>query len=357
VGKKSSQSGRSVTTGEIARLCGVSRTTVSAVLNGKRSVREKTRSKVLDCIRLQNYDSGMIAKTLVGELSQMVAVLSPELGNPFHMMVFQGINEVLAKEGYHILLHSVRKEDQPDPQTMESLHAYAPAGYIIINGAQGPNGIHARVIAEEGVPMVTHGRLDGLETHSVSFDNRLAMKRAADYVIGKGHSSLAHLAGPTYSVGAKERKLGFIESLIEHDIPVHNAIIVDAGETIAPGYLAALEMLKDPLKRPTAVLCFNDLIAMGVYRAAHELSIDIPGDLSVTGFDGIDFAGLLGPPLTTVDLFPTEVGRLAARLLLKVIRNQVGRGYVTELIETQLVERASVRHYTEVSEQPAYGIS
>jgi len=109
------------------------------------------------------------------------------------------------------------------------------------------------------------------------------------------------------------------------------------------GYAAALDVLKDAGSRPTAVLCFNDMVAMGVYRAAHELSLEIPDDLSVVGFDGIDFAELLGPPLTTVDIFPKELGERAARLLVRAIRNQTGRGFEIQEIQPRLLERASVR--------------
>jgi DNA-binding LacI/PurR family transcriptional regulator len=332
-----------VTTDEIARICGVSRTTVSSVLNGKRNVRETTRRKVLACIRERNYASGIIAKALVGELSHMVAVLASDLGSRFNMMMFQGINKVLDGQGYHILVHSVRHEDQSDPETLASLHACRPAGYIILKGAEGPGSVHARRIAEQGVPLVTHGKLAGMETHSVNFDNRAGMKLATDHVIEKGHRRLAHLAGPTFSLGAKERKLGFIESLVDHDLQVSDAVILDVGETASAGYRASLEMLGGPNSRPTALLCFNDMVAMGVYRAAHELSLGIPGDLSVVGFDGVDFAELLGPPLTTVNIFPQMLGERAAELLLKVIRNETDDGVAAEWVQPEMVERASVR--------------
>lgn len=334
---------RTITTAEIARLSGVSRSTVSAVLNGKRNVRESTRRKVLDCIRQQNYESGMIARALVGELSRMVAVLASNLGSPYHMMTFRGINEVLVSQGYHILFHNVRPEDQEDPETLASLRAYRPAGYIILRGAEGPKGEHAREILRDGVPLVTKGTLEGIETHAVTFDNRASSRLASDYVISKGHRRIAHLAGPSFSVGAKQRQVGFIESLIQHDIPVSEARIAEAGETAADGYRAALEVLREPANRPTALVCFNDMVAMGVYRAAHELSLAIPRDLSVVGFDGVDFGELLGPPLTSVDLLPTQAGRKAAELLLRVIRNETGRGVVVEWIEPKLVERGSVR--------------
>ncbi len=333
-----------ITTSEIAQLCGISRTTVSAVLNGKRNVRENTRRKVLECIRERNYQSGMIARALVGELSNMVAILTPEIGNPYNYMVFQGINKVLEAEGYHMLFHSVRHEDQEDPQTLSNIRSYRPAGYIILRGAEGPKGIHALKIAEEGVPMVGVGKLVGVETHSVIFENRLPMKLGTDYVINLGHRRLGHLAGPSFSpLEANDRQLGFVESLLEHDIRLSDAVIAYAGETAPTGYQAALEVLRDPEDRPTAILCFNDIVAMGVYRAAHELSLDIPGDLSVVGFDGIEVGELLGPPLTTVDIFPRQLGEQAAELLVQVIRNQTGRGIVVKEVEPKLVERASVR--------------
>jgi len=334
---------RKITTSDLARLSGVSRSTVSAVLNGKRSVREATRAKVLACIREQRYDSGLIARTLLGELSRIVAVLAPNLGSPYHMMYFQGLQDILGKEDFHLLFHNVRPEDQEDPATLESIHAYRPAGFIILRGAEGPQAEHARKVVEEGVPLVCEMPIDGLETHVVGFDQRAAMKLAADYVIEKGHRRLGHIAGPSFSHGARERKIGFLESLVQHDMPLSEANILDAGETAADGYVAALEMLRDPATRPTAVLCFNDMVAMGVYRACHELKMNIPADVSVVGYDGIEFAALFGPPLTSVNIFPTEMGRRAGEVLVRAIRNEAGRGATTTWIPSELTERGSVR--------------
>jgi DNA-binding LacI/PurR family transcriptional regulator len=341
--KVSTRAKQTITTSEIARLSGVSRSTVSAVLNGKPNVRESTRRKVLDCIRQGNYASGRIAGALVGELSRMVAVLASNLGSPFHMMMFRGINAVLESSGYHILFHSVRPEDQDDPDTLTNLYAYRPAGYIILRGAEGPGGKYARRIIEDGVPLVSQGKLVGVTSHCARIDNRAAMKLAAEYVISKGHRRVGYLAGPAFSVTDKERQLGFVEGLIENDIPVSNAVFADSGETAAEGYRAALSILADPSSRPTALVCFNDMLAMGAYRAAHELSLDIPGDLSVVGFDGIDFAELLGPPLTTVDIHPHVLGEMTAKLLVKVIENRAGANLITEWVSPKLLERASVR--------------
>ncbi|MCX5768849.1 MAG: LacI family DNA-binding transcriptional regulator [Candidatus Hydrogenedentes bacterium] len=151
------------------------------------------------------------------------------------------------------------------------------------------------------------------------------------------------MAGPGGTAGAKERQLGFVESLITHDVRVSDSTIMDAGETATEGYEAALELLKDPARRPSAVVCFNDMVALGVYCAAHELSLEIPVDLSVTGFDGLDFTELLGPPLTTVDIHAGQLGQEMAGLLLKVIRGEAGEEKITEWVEPALVVRGSVR--------------
>jgi len=316
---------------------------VSAVLNGKRNVREITRYRVLKCIREENYASGIVSKALVGQLSQMVAVLVPNAGlNPFHVLAFRGISEILDAHGYHVLLHNVRSENTSDPGTLASLQAYRPAGFIVFKGAEGPEGEHVKAIQDERVPLVFHGKTDKVDAHAITIDDRACERLITDYVIDKGHRKLAHLSGPAFSQGAKNRQLGFVESLLAHNMSVSDAIIVEGGETAEQGYHAALEVLRNPATRPTALVCFNDIVALGAYRAAHELSLSIPGDLSIVGFDGTDFADLLGPPLTTVDIYPEQIGRQAARLLLRVIKNPSSRTIV-EQMEAQLREGGSVR--------------
>lgn len=332
-----------MTTSEVARLCGLSRTTVSAVLNGKATVRESTRRKVLQYLRECHYESGMLSRALVGELSRTVAILATDLGNPFSMTVFRGVSDFLESNRYHALVHHVRPANIHDPEMLSFLQTCLPSGYIILKGAEGPGGVHALEISSRGVPMVMVGGSSGIAAHAVTFDSRAAMRMAAEHVIALGHRRIGHLAGPSRSQGAKERKLGFVEGLVEHNLPVALSSIVDAGETAAAGYAAALETLRVQANRPTALLCFNDMVAMGAYRAAHELGLEIPGDLSVVGFDGLDYGALLGPPLTTVDIQPEQLGRRAAELLARLMEGEKPAGVVTEWTQPRLLERASVR--------------
>jgi LacI family transcriptional regulator len=332
-----------ITTSEIARLCGVSRPTVSAVLNGKPGVSEKTRQKVLACIREHNYEPGLIAKSLVSELSRMVAVLLTQFENPFYTEVVEGIGAVLESHGYHILYHHVRTQDEKDPHTLAAIDAYRPAGYIIVRGAHGRSAENVRKVAESGSPLVILQQVEDVETHTVYVDMRRAAKQAANYVFEKGHRRVTYLAGPAQSAHGKERVLGFMESLVEHELAFDSAMTIQTGGTTPGGYRAALTVLANPETRPTALLCHNDVVAMGVYQAAYELGLHIPDDVSVVGFDGIDFGEVLAPPLTTVSIFPRALGKAAAEMLLQVIRGEHRRGCLTQEMEAALIERGSVR--------------
>jgi LacI family transcriptional regulator len=182
----------------------------------------------------------------------------------------------------------------------------------------------------------------GIPTHTVSFDNRLCSRDATDYLIGRGHRRITCLTGPARSATAKERVLGFIESLVTHEIDFRESMTVRAGDTSAEGYTAAMKVLTRD-ERPTAFVCCNDMVAMGVYKAANQLGLRIPDDISVLGFDGVEFGELLGPPLTTLSIFPRQIGEKAAEILLSVISGEQGRGLVEHVMKHALIERASVR--------------
>ena len=281
----------------------------------------------------------MIAKTLVREFSRMVAVLSPDLGSPYQMMVFRGINETLRDHGFHVLVHSVRAEGQEDAETLATLQAYRPAGYIVLRGAEGPAGSHLRAVMGDSVPVVMIGMpCRDVETPYIGVDERAAMKLSTDFIVSKGHRQIAYLGG-----GSKERRLGFVESLLDQNISMADIITVEAGQTAAQGYTAAMDVLQRP-HRPTALVCFNDMVAAGAYRAALELRMEIPRDISVMGFDNIELAELLAPGLTTVDIGPTQLGEQGAAMFLKLMDNASPRmSAISHWIQPRIIERSSVR--------------
>ena len=334
-----------MTAQDIANLSGVSRTTVFAVVRGKPGVSARTRERVLDVIREHGYANGLVQKSLLGEVSKMVGVVVGDLNNPFYTEVISGIHSILRPEGYqHMLYHGTEDCPEEGTEAFGSLKTYDLRGYIISAGEAEQYERHIRWVQQSKRPLVTIMEAPGVETHTVRFDNRGGSRDATEYLLSKGHRRIACLTGPARSATAKERILGFVESLVAHEVEFHDSMTVRAGDTSADGYRAALRVLADPDTRPTALLCCNDLVAIGAYKAAHELGLHIPSDISVVGFDGIDMGEVMGPPLTTLSVFPREIGRHAATMLLHLIADGEGRaGCMEEVIQHQLIERESVR--------------
>lgn len=334
-----------ITANDIARLSGVSRTTVFAVLKGKPGVSERTRETVLATIREHGYKNGLVQKSLISEFSTMVGLVVGNINNPFFTELISGVHSVMAPQGYHHLLHH-GTEERPEEgfEEFEALHSYELRGYIISAGESEQYQEHIRQVLELRRPLVTIMEAPGLETNTVRFDNRKGSRDATDYVIGKGHERIACLTGPIRSAVAKERILGFVESLVSHEIEFRESMTVRAGDTSEDGYRAAMQVLADPKTRPTALLCCNDMVAIGCYKAAHQLGLHIPNDVSVVGFDGIDMGEVMGPPLTTLSVFPREIGRIAAEMLMDIINGRQGRQErIERVIEHKLLERESVR--------------
>jgi DNA-binding LacI/PurR family transcriptional regulator len=274
----------------------------------------------------------------------MIGVVIGNINNPFFTEVVSGIDAVLRPRGfYHMLHHGTENRPEEGIEEFESLGAYELRGYIISAGEAEQYEEHIRWVLKLKRPLVTIMEAPGLQTHTVRFDNRRGNKDATNYLISKGHRRIACLTGPARSATAKERILGFVEGLVEHEVDFHDSMVVRAGDTSDDGYRAALKVLADPKTRPTALLCCNDMVAIGCYRAAHELNLHIPNDVSVVGFDGIDMGEVMGPPLTTLSVLPREIGRLAAEMLLQVISGSNSRHeHLEKVIEHKLIARESV---------------
>ena len=334
---------RSVTMADIARHGGVSRSTVWAVLNGKSHVRPRTRQKVLAAVRETNYQHRLVAGSLLGHFSQMIGVVVMSLQNPFYTEVVNGLQETLRPRDYFLVTHNTRGSIEDEALALRRLMEYELGGFVLAAvQSDGPHD-HIREALEARKPLVTLGPVPGLETHFVDYEDRKGSREATAYLIKKGHRRIVCVAGWTASTSANERILGFVEGLLEHGIEFSERMVVRAGGLTEEGYRAALDLLRDADRRPTALLCFNDLVAMGAYQAAHELGLHIPDDVSVIGFDDIAMAALVGPPLTTMSISPNRVGRTAAEILLTLLKGESDRKWIERKIDVNLVERSSVR--------------
>jgi DNA-binding LacI/PurR family transcriptional regulator len=204
---------------------------------------------------------------------------------------------------------------------------------------------HLWMFAASKTPVISIERVPGLPIDYVDFNNERAAHLATEHLIRAGHRRICYLAGPETSQSSAERARGFQLAHLRLGVPYDDARIIACGSSSADGYAAALQIYKEKsaARRPTALFCFSDLVALGVYQAAHKLGLRIPDDLSVVGCDDIDMSSILGPALTTVSFSVREVGRFVAQRMIEAVRNGRPAGGLAEVFHPRLIERDSVR--------------
>lgn len=335
--------GRRVTSHDVARLAGVSRTTVSLVLNDVPGARisPETRRRVLEAARQLGYRPNAAARSLASQRALTVGLVlchPPEhvYTDPFLPQVILGISGVLRDTDYRLLV-----EPAPDPQGTDYL-ALAEEKRIdgfLISGPRVDDTALLK-LQQDKFPVVLLGHLPGVDLPSVDVDNTRAAYTAVQHLIRLGHRRIGIITnGPLRYTASQERLAGYRTALERHDIPFDPDLVVEGEFTAASGE-RAIQRLLQVQPRPTAVFAASDTVAMGVLRVLREAGISVPEEMAVVGFDDIPLAAYVDPPLTTVRLPAYELGREAARLLLAIVeRGEAPRQRV--LLETSLVVRLS----------------
>jgi LacI family transcriptional regulator, repressor for deo operon, udp, cdd, tsx, nupC, and nupG len=295
-----------VTSVDVARHAGVSQSTVSLVFSGKGQgrVSEATQEAVRRCARELGYRPNVAAQALRLGSSGAVALLVPDITNPFFSRVLRGAQRAAQQAGYTVVLVDTANDRRWEAQSFEALRAGPVDGYLLFE-VMPPDGLERDehvVLMESRAP----------KRSSVRFDSESGAADAFRHLIDLGHRRIGHLASafqaPTFDARETARRRVLAEAGIDPDAQPRamTEITIDAARD------AAGPLLDD---RPTAVFCDDDIIAAGLYLAARERRLKIPRDLSVIGFDDMDFARVLEPPLTTVALDAELLGETAFELL------------------------------------------
>ncbi len=329
---------------QLAELCGYSRVTVSAALHGKPGVSDKVRDEILRVANEQNYTPNKMAASLKGERSYLIGMLVRDITNPFYTQMIKVIDEVVSASGYSLLLLNTNEDPEREESCLKTFFSYYIDGLLLSPFIQQDNSYKLLDhFIKKGTPVIM---LDRMEANSdvgyVGFRNRMGAHSAIEHLINQGHKKISYLAGPSASISSMERGEGFLKSLNEHGLKTNDHTITPCGSSSEDGYNAALKLLKSEQSRPSAILCFNDLVAIGVYRAAQELGLKIPEDLSVIGFDNIELTEILAPPLSTISLHINQVAKDAAEKLLACIEKNEDPATLQQTYVPTLVQRRSV---------------
>ena len=310
---------------DVARLAGVSRATVSYVLNGltegRVPISDETRQRVLDAIEELGYEPDARAQGLRSGSTKTIALIIPDLQNPHFCEYATGIEEAARAAGYHLLLSSTTMNDEYAVAIFKDLARRRFDGLIIASSfileskdAQDT----LEQVRKQGLPIVEMDENYGVD--SVSADYRDATREVMSYLLSLGHRRISLVYGVGNHELGQDRLQPYIESLTAANIPIEKDLITECGPAIKDGYQAAKRLLE--LKaRPTAIITINDLLAMGALRAAADLKLHVPNDLSLVGYDDIPMADFLIPRLTTVTKDAYALGLQAFEMLSTRIQN------------------------------------
>ncbi len=323
---------------DVARLAGVSTATVSRSLNGTGQIAEATQRSIAEAIRQLGYRPNTLARSLVTKSTQTIALLLPDITNPFYASLMSGIQERTLEQGYTMLLCATGGDPEREELYLNLLRSKQVDG-ALVDGLLLPADRIARFIGD-GFPIVCLDRdLDSSEVPRVQVDNKLGARMAAEHLLGLGHTRIAHVAGAKELTISRERTDGYREALVAAGIEPDRELVREARFTEEGGYEAAQALLR--LDRPpTAIFAANDLSAIGVLKAVAESGKRVPADVSVIGFDDLRLAAYTIPALTTIRQPAREIGERATDLLLELC-NHRQVGHLRHLLAPELIVRGS----------------
>ena len=310
---------RAVTVNDIARAAGVSRATVSLVLRESPLVHADTRARVQAELARQRYVYNRSAANLRRRTSSSVALVINDLSNPFFAEFAAGVDQALAAKGYVTLLGSAGESPQRQQAVLSSLMEHTPAG-LILSPAEDSDGDSLRRVLGHSNVLLFNRAVSGTDWDFLALDNSHGACLATRHVIGLGHRRIAFFGGHASSSSCQQRREGYARAMAEAGLEVREEWLVES----APNRVEAAQRTAELFACgtvPTAAVCYNDNVALGLMLGLAARGIRAGRDFSVTGFDDISEAAATTPALTTVAVNPRERGRQAAELLLQRIEH------------------------------------
>ncbi|WP_226672543.1 LacI family DNA-binding transcriptional regulator [Rossellomorea aquimaris] len=329
---------------DIARVAGVSVTTVSRALNGYSDVNEDTRKKIAQVAKELNYSPNSIARSLVMKKSKTIGLLvsgftKESVKDNFIVEVLAGINEFVSGSDYDLVLFNTNSSKQRE-KTYTQLCRERRVDGVIIQGIR-TDDPYLHEVVESDIPCVLIDiPLESTNVSHVTTDNVLGAEKAVGHLIDQGHRTIGMINGHEFAFVSQQRLEGYYAALDHAQIKRHPSYIVNGAFTEESGREAANQLLKSH-PEITAIFCASDLMAIGAIGAANELNIKVPEDLSIVGYDDILLASYISPKLTTIQQNKFQLGYEAARLLMELLTNQSETHRM--VLDTNLMIRGSTK--------------
>jgi len=324
-----------VTLAQVAREAGVSPSTVSRILNGTANVTPEKRARVESVITRLNYRPNPQAQALAGGRSLTIGVITPTLNSTFYGEALAGIEAALNDTPYHPIVISGQWRTEREQEALDLLLARRVDAVIMMGGI-----LDDQILTHVArrVPLIAVGRdVRGLDHSCIVLDNTKAMQQVARHLLALGHRQFAYISGAERQQDAMERRVAFLDCLGAHGVTVPTELI-QVGRYTEEGGLEAAEAILNTGLPFTALVCANDQMALGARLALYRRGVNVPGDVSLTGFDDVFTSSLMTPPLTTVRQAIYDIGLTAAREALNLLD---GQPVVRQVFEPELIIRES----------------
>ena len=328
---------------DVARQAGVSTATVSRVLNSPEKVAEKSRQAVKDAIERLGYIPDGAARALASRHSSIVGAVVPTLDNALFAEGIQCFQRRLKQLGYALIVASHEYDPGEEVAEVKILLRQGVDALLLVGSHHDPGLL--QLLEEKAVPFVNCWAYDPASKHPhIGFDNRKAARRMTEHLLSLGHVEFAVIIGRTRNNDrARERLEGIRQAIRTHGLTLRENRILQRSYSVRQGRHAMRQLIgSDSL--PTAVLCGNDILALGAVAECQSAGIDVPGQVSITGFDDLDMSSQLNPALTTVRVRSAEMGQRAAEYLIGRIRQEVAADSLEIECELMIRETTARAH-------------
>ena len=331
---------------DVADKAQVSISTVSRVINAEPLVKAKTRERVEAAIEELNYLPNRVAQRLrsITTKNKLIGLVLPDVQNPFYVDVIRGVEECAYEHNFAVMIGNFNQDIAKEKLYLDVLQSELVDG-IIVAPSHGKDQ-HIIDVIDDGYSVVCIDRgLIGVDVDVVKVDNEVGAFGAIEYLIGLGHTRIAHITGHIQIPTTQERIAGYNKAMDKHGVEIDPDLIRNSQSNYQSGSDLMQELLDLP-KPPTAVFTANNLLTLGALRTIHARGLHIPEDISIVGFDDMYWSNSLNLPLTAVRQSGHDIGYKAAELLVQKMRHPK-RAASSVVLKTQLIVRQSCKQQNE----------
>jgi LacI family transcriptional regulator len=332
-----------ITIHDLAKILNLNASTVSRALNDHPKISAETKILVGKLAKKMNYQPNALASSLRKGSANTVGLIIPRVNRNFFASAIEGIEAVLNKAGYQLIIAQSNESQEKEKKCISSLLNSRVDGIIISVSWETTDLSHLLLVLNKKVPLIFFDRIpQNIEAGKVMLNDYLGAYKATEYLITHGYKRIAHLEGPRHLLIYAERRRGYIAALSDYGIIPDESIIIENCLTQERGYEAAKELTSMEMA-PDALFCASDYSALGSIMFLKDNGFSIPGDMAVFGFSNEPFTKLIDPPLSSIEQFPYKMGETAAQLLLEEVKDKNFLPRTIEIMPEMMVRKSVIR--------------